>query len=309
VSHAQTLPTKQVAYREQRTSDPFEPTPMRSQSGRCTLLVLPAVVSLFLSVGIASGSQFASHVETYVPGDGVIASDPLVALGEPARLSPDPTWGTTVVSMVNPPYLGSQIVQLGVGGSLTVRFDQPIANSPSHSYGSDLIVFSNSFFVPANYTDWPMSNPAFLFTSGTGKLEVSANGQDYFEIPGAMASRLFPTLGYSDSGPVDGVPGLVPTDFHKPVNPALTLSAFDGLTFAQAVVLYEGSGGGMPVDIAGAVDGLGYPAGLSSISYVRVTNVGTSTLSIDAFSVVPEPITALLLPLAVAAAALRRSRR
>jgi hypothetical protein len=131
-------------------------------------------------------------------------------------------------------------------------------------------------------------SPAALYTSGVGKLEVSADGVDFFEVPGALATQLFPTQGYVDAGPFDPSPGPVLTDFHKPVNPALTLSSFDGLSYAQAVALYEGAGGGMSVDIGAAVDDLGRPAGLSSVFVRSRHNLGDKPLSLDAFSVVPD---------------------
>lgn len=286
--------------------DPFEPTLVTSGSGRCTQLILPAVLTLLMGAGIAQGGLFADHVVSFVPGAGGESSDPQVTLGEPARFIPGDYGGA--VTMINPPYLPTQIASIGTGGALTVSFDQPITDDPGHMYGRDLIVFGYSFF----WVDFPSGqfySPAALYTSGVGKLEVSADGVNFFEVPGALATQLFPTQGYVDAGPFDPLPGTVPTDFHKPVNPALALSSFDGLSYAQAVALYEGSGGGMSVDIGAAVDSEGHPAGLTSVSYVRVTNLGDKPLSLDAFSVVPEPMTAVLLPLALAAFGLRRTRR
>ena len=101
---------------------------------------------------------------------------------------------------------------------------------------------------------------------------------------------MFPTQGYLDTGVWDTAPGNLPTDFFKPVNPALTLGDFANRTYDQILAMYDGSGGGLPIDLALAVDGLGNPAGLTSVSYVRVTHAGTvGDTQIEAFVAVPEP--------------------
>ncbi|MEP0844827.1 MAG: hypothetical protein HRF43_19170 [Phycisphaerae bacterium] len=242
-----------------------------------------------------AADPWADHVESYLPGASASApyTNPQAALGEPARFT-DHELFPSVVSLLSPPFLGSQIVQLAEGGSLTVRFDEPVTDHPAHPFGADLIVFSNNFFV-GSYPDGTLSNPAQLYVDGTGRLEVSADGVNFFEVPGALESGLFPTQGYLDAAPFAETPGQVPTDFRVPVNPALKVSDFSGLTFAQALALYAGSGGGAPVDISLAVAAGGQPAGLTQVSYVRISNLSATPLEIDAFASVPEPLTLVLL--------------
>src|SRR5690349_3213061 len=90
-------------------------------------------------------AQFASSVVSYVPGTGVAAglTNPAAALGEPSRVTPG-TYGGPV-DPFDPAYLGSQLVSIGTGGSLTVKFSQPILNHPLNRFGIDFIIFGNSF--------------------------------------------------------------------------------------------------------------------------------------------------------------------
>jgi hypothetical protein len=40
-----------------------------------------------------------------------------------------------------------------------------------------------------------------------------------------------------DSGPFDGSAGIVPADFQKPVNPALSLADFSNKTYAEILAM------------------------------------------------------------------------
>jgi hypothetical protein len=186
----------------------------------------------------------------------------------------------------------SEIVSLGAGGSLVLRFDQPITNDPAHPYGLDLIAFGNAGYIDLNYPQGQTSGA--LFSAGHGRVEVSADGLDWRLLP-AEADAAFPTLGYADlTDPYATNPGNLPSDFTRPVNPAFNPA---GLTFAQLVSAYAGSGGGTGIDIAAS--------GLSAVSYIRITNPSpTDTVEIDALSrVTPIPTPpiapALLAPLLV----------
>ncbi len=271
--------------------------------------IAPAV-AVCLVAGIC-GSGFAavpwatSIVSYDYDGDGNPANDdpdyshPASALGEPARMGGVGTEYEQVVSMFSGPWTGQEVVRVAPGGHLVVGFDQPITNASSHLYGSDFIVFGNAFFMDTSWPSGQMGESAILW-DGPGQISVSGNGTDWYLVPGVAANSLFPTQGYMDSGPYDTKPGHVPTDFCKPVNPALTAASFDGLSYAQALALYDGSGGGAPADI-----GL---TGLDEVRYVRVTVPEGALYSVvvDGFSVVPEPASLLLLACAAAGVLLRR---
>ncbi len=116
-------------------------------------------------------------------------------------------------------------------------------------------------------------------------MSVSADGTNYFPVAGTFSDGFLPMLAYLDlSGPFDSNPGSVLSDYTRPVNPALTIDDFLGRTFSEVVALYDGSGGGIGIDLAGT--------GLASASYLRIDMLSGSPAEFDAFAVVPEPTTA-----------------
>lgn len=253
----------------------------------------------------AGASPWATEVISYAPG-ATAAPDfdnPQTALGEPTRFTGENVFGgqfAAVVSPFSPPFGNDEIVSIGEGGHLTVRFDSPIRNDPSNPFGVDLIVFANAGFIGSG----TVGDPPAMFGGGSAQIEVSRDGVDFFSL-GDIDTRLFPTMGYRDGGPFDGVRGQIETDFRTPVDPSLTLNDFAGLSLEQIRGLYGASGGGIPVDVASAM--------LDEIYFVRlsVADDGDPTtelrVNIDGFAVVPTPGTLGLLGLA-AVGMLRRRR-
>jgi hypothetical protein len=259
----------------------------------------PCFRPLLLSGGLLLVSsplhaQYASQVLQYVPGTGGAPgyNTPSAALGEPSRVTPGPFGGP--VDPFSPAYLDSQLVSLGAGGSLTLRFDQPIANDPFNPHGLDFLIFGGSGFIITNAFDENfqfIGTPAtdgslFGAQSGDSRVLVSADGLEFFTLNPALApavERLFPTDG---SG-----------DFTRAVDPTLDLSDFAGLTLDGIRTLYAGSGGGAGFDIAWAQDSNGLPVTLDAIRYVRI-DILSGKAEIDAVGAVgavPEPSSWLLL--------------
>ncbi|MCC6659618.1 MAG: hypothetical protein IT437_01905 [Phycisphaerales bacterium] len=233
-----------------------------------------SVVVVVVAAAAPAFGQWAAHVESYVPGAGVPAGyeEPSHALGQPSRMT---SFGA--VSPFNPPFDASDLVSIGAGGSLVLRFDEPITDNPLHEFGVDLIVFGNTGYIDSA---WPGGVWGGVLGDGRGLIEVSADGSDWRAVT-PLADSPYPTLGYSDlSDPYAPGPGLVPSDFTRPVNPAFEPTL--GTTFDEIRAAYSGSGGGTGVDIG--------ESGLASISYVRITNpVASGHVEVDAIAAVSVP--------------------
>jgi len=235
-------------------------------------------------------AQFADSVASYTEGSGVQSgyNDPTAALGAPSTqtIDPDPVYGGTFpVDPFDAPYLASQIVGVGTGGSLTLKFNTPIQNNAANPYGLDFIIFGHAGFNE-NFANFTAADGS-LYTGGTSdvRVSVSADGSTFYTLNPSltpMVDGLFPTDG-------SGNPFL-------PVNPTLTANDFAGLTLSGIESLYAGSAGGAGFDLAWAVDGNGQSVFLPSVNYVRLDVLGDGTPAyIDALSVVvPEPGTIAL---------------
>lgn len=223
-------------------------------------------------VGSPWASQVVSYTSGVLPPEHATYNNPATALGEPERFTGEGQFPGAVTPF-NPAYLNTEIVSIGVGGSLTLRFDHPVRDDPNNPYGIDLLVFGNTGYI--SDLGYGVTSGALFGNSTEGRLEVSADGTNWVTVPGVQPDGPFPTLGYQDvTDPFSSPAGQILTDFTKPVNPAFDPS---GLSLSQIIAAYNGSGGGAGVDIG--------PLGLSQISYVRVSFLGTSgDLQIDAVS-------------------------
>ncbi len=308
-------------------------------------LLISAVLIAF-ATGVASADPYADFIPAggYVEGAGVGSdyltgdpfSDPLAALGAPTVDTTGfvPSFGDPAnVNPVNAAWRPWEIVSVGLGGYLTVGFDDPVVNDPNNPYGMDFIVFGNSFVTvledaAGNPQYWNTDDdPADRFMTDSflaepGIVSVSQNGTDWYEFDSVFADDWAPTLGrvYDPDSP-DPTLGAWnewwggPTDPTLPLDPSITLDWAEGLSVADVCLAYGMSAGGTAFDL----DWLGV-AGLDWISYIRVFNPDGSgyTTEIDAFADVsplggpapiPEPATfALLIAGGIGAVARRRRR-
>jgi len=230
-----------------------------------------AAASLFVVSIVGSHAQFASAVVDYNSGTGFATgyTTPAAAVGAPSTGSS--------VSPFSPAYAKSQLVSIGAGGWLTLRFDPPILDNPANPYGLDFSVYGNTFFAitNGNYSGGGITSGA-LGGNNTGAttLQVSADGTNWFTLNPALAptvDNLFPTDGLGD-------PGL-------PVNPALTGSSFAGLGLVGVRALYNGSAGGTGYDVAWAQDADGNHVNLPIVRFVRINVLGSKS-EIDAIATV-----------------------
>src|SRR5438270_9975380 len=171
---------------------------------RIQLFALALASSLF---SLTAHAQYAEAVVSYFPGVGFSPgfTNPAAALGEPSRITPGSFGGP--VDPFDPPYLASQLVSLGAGGSLTVKFSRPVINYPRNRFGIDFIIFGNSGFIitnafDPNTFDW-IGTPAtggslFGNNPGVSRVSVSRDGIIFYELNPAVApgvDNLWPTDG------------------------------------------------------------------------------------------------------------------
>lgn len=266
-------------------------TPTRNAPGFHSVLrafarIAGAVSASVVSAGVVSAgmvaqplsaqsSPFAAAVVDYATGTGAATgfTNPAAALGAPERFTGEGLIPGCVTPF-QPAFRPDEVVSIGVGGSLTVRFAQDVTDDPRNPFGIDLLVFGNAFFTDGGAGSGVVAG---LAAEG-GRILVSADGLAWSEVRGVDADGLFPTLGYLDVGPYAVTPGRVPSDFLRPVDPTKSFSALAGLDYAGLLEAYDGSGGGAGIDLAWV--------GLDAIRYVRIDGPTSRGLSpeIDAFA-------------------------
>jgi hypothetical protein len=293
---------------------------------RCAM---PALALAAYPFSVARAATFASSVPagTYTMGDVFVASgvqfnDPNAALGKP-----NPIVGTGffagAISPFNSHYENTDLVAIGRGGTITLRFGSPVPVGPGYEIG----VHTSASFNDVSYPAGVVSATAQTFAAyeygadRSAVVEVGDTlghfislGRVKFDAPSnAFADVNDPYLfGGSADGADYGTPFTQPT------------SAFANKTFAQAIALLDGSAGGTWVDVP-------VGAGLTEVNYVRFsdpqwmladgqiadtrtsifdpTYVKKGDLFIDAVAGVPEPGVGLVMAVVAVVGAARRRRR
>lgn len=220
---------------------------------------------------LAIDSPHATRIIDFLPGNGGVPGydDPSAAIGEPTRTTGG-SFLPEAVTLFQPPWLPSEVVSLGIGGSITLAFDHDVLDEPGNPYGIDLLVFGNAFCTDPSY---PAAICGGMYSEG-GRIEVSLDGVEWRTVPGVAADAAYPTVGWLDAGPYDTTPGIDPTDFTRPVDPSVA-PVLTGAGHLLILDMYDGSGGGAGVDLA--------DVGLPAIRFIRISNDGSNfTPEIDA---------------------------
>ena len=221
---------------------------------------MPLLAASMLTILLATTADpWADAVIDWQPGvGGATGYDmPESALGAPTRTTVDgqavtpfyPSWGT------------NELVSIGAGGFVTLRFDELVLDDPDNPYGIDLLVFGNSGFIDQSMPDGIVGG---LLGADGGELEVSVDGTDWIRIPGCEPDGPWPTRGWRDLGPYDVGESTRPTDFTRPMSPTLTMDDAIGMPWNELLAHYEGGGGGVGVDLS--------DAGLDAICCIRISN-------------------------------------
>ena len=260
---------------------------------------------LFLSTIPAAGSDFAAGVVSYSgPFGSSPYNDPCSVLGKPTRWVYD-DWEeeTYACSLVSPAYEtdpngGKLVVTIKSGAYIIIRFDHRVSDDIGNLYGIDFIVFGNPFFrynsedpiTPDTDMDQCfLTNPASVNAEPV-KVSVAQNagGPWYSFASGPYGDTAFPTNAFAWNR--DANSWAAELDWLKPVDPALSVSDFSGLSVADAIELYDGSAGGTGFDLrdlapsdyaALAVDP---NTGRKWIKYIKVEYISPSEGEIDGFS-------------------------
>jgi hypothetical protein len=284
-------------------------------------------LSICLFAVLAASTVFASpYATTLVDSGGSFGpspyNDPASVLGKPATDFYDPwggwSGGTTDrrVKLVEPAYNvdadGNKLITtLNNYSYIVVSFDHQVMDDPANPYGMDFLVFGNAFYVGSGFVHDGTDMGTYMLTGGAFTedvlVSVSQDGENWYTYQdGPYGDTAFPTHAYQwDQAQYDATGNGwtdEQMDFTKPVNPAYYDTLMDGgLTGAEAIALYEGSGGGTGFDLA--------ESGYDWIQYIKVEGTtGFAGGEIDAFAdvAVPEPATMALLGLGSLALLKRR---
>ena len=255
------------------------------------------IISVLAVAALISGSAWASPYATelvdYSSGltGSSLYNDPYAVLGKPSTDFYD-SWASgggsknRKVKLVEPAYNtdadGNKLITtIAPDAYITVKFDHQVMDDENNPYGLDFLVFGNSFYQGSGFVNDTTDLTEYMLTGG-GNFEdvlvsVSQDGIEWYTYEeGPFADTQFPTQAYEyDAQNLTWTDNEM--DFTRPVDPALaaTLNG-GGLSAAQAIALYNGSGGGTGFDLA--------ESGYEWIQYIKVSGIEGYRGEIDAFS-------------------------
>ncbi|MHC4395433.1 MAG: dockerin type I domain-containing protein [Planctomycetota bacterium] len=244
-------------------------------------------------------NDFAIEVIDYDEGtgadidwiDGTAFDDPCTALGRPTIDTTGDNWNIPVpvnvpLVIVYSAFRSFEVVTVGHGGQLILKFNHPVRDDVQNPYGIDFIVFGNAQQNCGQY--WTNGNPEDFVVTGSsliaeaGFVSVSQDGVSWYRYDNSPYADTFaPTLGrvYDPNNPDTSIGQwnlwwAEPTEPVLPLDPSLTVADMVGMTVAEAAQVYGHSAGGGGFDLA--------ESGMDWIEYVRIEGNEEVTPEIDA---------------------------
>jgi hypothetical protein len=238
-------------------------------AGRIALLI--AALGSIGAADVMARVYTAAQVVSYWPGARVSAAltNPIAALSLPSA-STGTGNNDGNFSPYNPHYAGGEIVQVGEGGSLTLRLERfvhPLSGVPS------LGVWENIFLLMGS--GGLSGSPAAVFGADSAWVEASADGINFVPA-GFFTFSWFGNYWTESSGPYAKTGGGDRADFGRPHG--LGLAEFSGLTYAGIMSLLNGTAGGTWIDLT--------TSGLERVGWIRFSGIPAgTTLEIDAVAI------------------------
>ncbi len=210
-------------------------------------------------------NDFAIEVISYDDGGASSHQDPCTALGRPT-VDTDYFGVDRPVLPVYVAWEQDQVVKVGFGGHLVLRFSHKVGDDENNPYGVDFIVFGNAFQRIGSGVNWKYQDPASVTINSDdvyaepGLVSVSQDGVTWYayDDPNLPRADTFaPTLGrmYDPNNAVDVYPGwdnqwwAGVTNPTIPLDPNLTAADFVGKTVAEVCQIYGQSAGGTGFDL------------------------------------------------------------
>lgn len=187
--------------------------------------------------------------------------------GDPAHLGERPGWLD-----------GRRMNGVGLTQSsqVVVEFDEPVINNPDDGgafhWGIDLIVHGNAAFAVSGAVAADTNLNALTLTGGIlaepVEIAVAQSADGPWYRASVEGDGLFPTQPWAWDPATAAWSGEA-QNWAKPVDPALALADFSGLSAADGIDLYAGSAGGAGVDLDYLTDEFGEAVSLEWVRFVR----------------------------------------
>ncbi len=224
---------------------------------------------------MASAANFVSEVTSYTTGDIFIADDTSFADTSAAIGSPAPTIGSgvyeTILNPFNPPFENTNLVAIGRGGSITMRFGQAVPVNGETKVGIFTAVGLWDVDYPNGAYDVYARSFAYqeYLAERTAIVEVGDSAGNFVSLGRITFDD--PTNYYANSTSGSQFPAPadpVVADFSKPFEAsqeAADQKYFHGLDYAGGLALLDGSAGGTWIPVPESI-------GLSEIAQVRLSD-------------------------------------